>query len=90
MPPVTQDESGGDGSGGVTGDGSGGVTGDGSGGVTGDALPVAVDSFHDEGKLKSKLRHLSETDRTFSCTECERKYGSSVALYTHRKIKHSS
>jgi hypothetical protein len=82
MPPVTQDGSG--------GDGSGGVTGDGSGGVTGDALPVAVDSFHDEGKLKSKLRHLSETDRTFSCTECDRKYGSSAALYTHRKMKHSS
>ena len=78
---VTGDGSGGvtgDGSGGVTGDGSGGVTGDGSGGVTGDALPVAVDSSHDEGKPKRKRRQLSETDRKFSCTERDLKYRSSV------------
>ena len=83
----------GDGSGGVAGDGSGGVAGDGSGGVAGDALPVAVDSSHDEREAsqvppKRKRRQLSEADRKFSCTECDRKYGSSGALYTHRNKKH--
>ncbi|KAL5493394.1 hypothetical protein EMCRGX_G014570 [Ephydatia muelleri] len=67
----------GDGSGGVAGDGSGGVAGDGSGGVAGDALPVAVDSSHDEREAsqvppKRKRRQLSEADRKFSCTECDR------------------
>ena len=38
----------------------------------------------------SKCRQISETDGKFSCMECGLKYGSSAALYTHRKKKHSS
>ena len=74
----------------VTGDGSGG----GTSGVTGDALPVAVDSSHDEGEAsqvrpKRKRRQLTEAERKFCCTECGLKYGSNAALCTHRKKNHS-
>ena len=68
-------------------DGSGGVAGDGSGGVAGDALPVAVDSSHDEREAsqvppKRKRRQLSEADRKFSCTECDQKYGHCIPIET--------
>ena len=43
-----------------------------------------------QGPSKRRRRLKSEIDRPFSCSVCGKKYGSSSALYTHKKRDHGS
>ena len=43
-----------------------------------------------QGPSKRRRRKKSEIDRQFSCLVCGNKYGSSSALYTHKKRDHGS
>ena len=64
------------------------VPGDEHGDVT-KADNASVDE-ESQGPSKRRRRLKSEIDRPFSCSVCGKKYGSSSALYTHKKRDHGS
>jgi hypothetical protein len=51
---------------------------------------ASVDEGSQGPPCKRRRRKKSEIDRPFSCSVCGNKYGSSSALYTHKKSDHGS